>query len=84
MYANIAYRCDMLSKFNTIRDTVYIGMYMHLCVCVYVSVCMCMYVCIYMCLYICMYAYVCVCICIYVYICISMRKLYTHGTWADK
>ena len=58
--------------------SVYIYIYMHVCIYVWYGMCMYVYVCVCMCMYVyvcvcmCMYVYVCVCMCMYVYVCVCM------------
>ena len=65
--------CNKFSnKWQLIRDSIY--MYVYICVCLYV----CMYVCLCMYMYVCM----CVCVCICMYVCVSVyvHACVTHHT----
>ena len=60
---------------NTAKSgTIYIYVYVYMCICVYVYMSIClyvyMYICIYVYMYICIYVYMYICLYVYMYICL--------------
>ena len=58
----------LLSIYVYVYMYVCVYIYIYVCVCVYIYMCVCIYICVCVCVYVCVCIYICVCVCIYIYI----------------